>query len=212
MSPTGRRPEGVRKPADRRVARTRRSIDTAFLSLLQRRGYEAVGVSDIVREADVGLATFYEHYTSKDDLLRAQLRHVCTTMLRSGPDQPALLDATPLFAHVRDMPMLYRLVAGRGAAARSLRVLQEVMEERAASILAERLTAGASLCAPFTVPVACRLIVANLAALLAWWTENGMKETAGEMQALFRSCVGAMVDQAAPDRAIASASARCPTT
>lgn len=196
MSPTGRKREGVRKPVDRRVARTRRSIDVAFLALLQRRGYEAIGVSDIVREADVGRATFYEHYTSKDDLLRAQLRHVCTTMLRAGEDPPALLDATPLFAHVRDVPMLYRLVAGRSAAARSLRVLQQVMEERAASILAERLLEGASLRAPLTAPVACRLIVANLAALLAWWTENGMKETAGEMQALFGSCVSPMVAQA----------------
>ena len=205
MSHTGQQREGVRKPVDRRISRTRRSIDAAFLALLQRRGYEAVGVSDIAREADVGRATFYEHYTSKDDLLRAQLRHVCTTMLRGGRDQPALLDATPMFVHVRDVPMLYRLVAGRSAAARSLRVLQEVMEERAASILAERLTEDASLRAPLTEPIACRLIVANLTALLAWWTENGMKETAGEMQALFQSCVASMVAQRAPDRPIAPA-------
>jgi len=198
MSPTGRRREGVRNPVDRRISRTRRSIDAAFLALLQRRGYEAVGVSDIVREADVGRATFYEHYTSKDELLRAQLRHVSGAMLRAGPDQPVLLDATPLFLHIRDVPMLYRLVAGRSAGARSLRILQEVIEERTAAILAERLTAGASLRTPLTPPVASRLIVANLAALLAWWTENGMKETAGEMQALFQSCVGSMVQLTGP--------------
>ena len=155
-------------------------------------------MSDIVREADIGRATFYEHYTSKDDLLRVQLRRVSENMLRGGPDKPGLLDATPLFLHVRDVPMLYRLVAGRSAAARSLRILQEVMEERAAKVLAERLAAGASLRAPLTPPVASRLIVANLAALLAWWTENGMKETAGEMQALFQSCVGPMIVQTSP--------------
>jgi AcrR family transcriptional regulator len=196
MSLTRREREGVRKPTDRRVSRTRRSIDAAFLALLQRRGYEGVGVSDIVREADVGRATFYEHYRSKDDLLRAQLRHVSTTMLRSGPDKPGLVDARPLFMHVRDVPMLYRLVAGRSAAARSLRVLQEVLEERATAILAERLRESAYLRAPLTPPVASRLIVANLAALLAWWTENGMKEPADEMQALFQSGVDWMILQA----------------
>jgi AcrR family transcriptional regulator len=196
MSPSGRQREGVRKPVDRRISRTRRSIDEAFVALLQRRGYEAIGVSDIAREADVGRATFYEHYASKDDLLRAQLRHVSGATLRAGPDQQALLDATPLFLHVRDVPMLYRLVAGRSAAARSLRILQEVMEERAAALLAERLAGGMSLRAPLSPPVASRLIVANLAALLAWWTENGMKETASEMQALFQSCVGSMIVQA----------------
>ncbi len=180
---------------DRRVSRTRRSIDAAFLALLQTRGYDSVGVSDIVREADVGRATFYEHYNSKDDLLRAQLLRVCEAMLRGGSlmDPPGLLDAMPLFAHVRDVPVLYRLVAGRSAAARSLRILQEVMQERAAVLLAEAMGAGVSLRAPLTPPVATRLIVANLAALLAWWTENGMKETPGDMQALFQSCVGPMV-------------------
>ena len=171
----------------------------AFLALLQRRGYDAVGVSDIAREADVGRATFYEHYTSKDDLLRSQLRHLLAAMLRGGPSQPALLDAAPLFVHVREVPMLYRLVAGRSASTRSLRVLLEVMEERATAIVTERLAGGASLRAslraPLTAPVASRLIAANLVALLAWWTENGMKETADEMQALLQSCVGPMVVQ-----------------
>jgi AcrR family transcriptional regulator len=196
MSHTGRKHEGVRQPVDRRVSRTRRSIDTAFLALLQRRGYEAVGVSDIVREADVGRATFYEHYTSKDDLLRAQLRHVCTTTLRGGQDQTAPIDAAPLFVHVRDVPVLYRLVAGRSAASRSLRVLQGVLEERTTSILSELLAENSFLRAPLTEPVACRLIVANLTTLLAWWTENGMKETADEMQVLFQSCVMSMVVKA----------------
>jgi AcrR family transcriptional regulator len=193
MSTTGRPSEGVRESVDRRVSRTRRSIDDAFLALLLRRDYDAVGVSDIVREADVGRATFYEHYTSKDDLLRAQLRRVAASMLRARPDGPELLDATPLFVHVREVPLLYRLVAGRSAAARSLRVLQEVMEERATAILLEHLSAGASLPAPLTSPVAVRVIVANLCALLAWWAEQGMVATADEMQHLFRSCVGPML-------------------
>ncbi|MDY0748270.1 helix-turn-helix domain-containing protein [Paucibacter sp. R3-3] len=194
LSTSGRPRESVRKPVvDRRISRTRQSIDKAFLLLLQKRGYESVGVSDIVREANVGRATFYEHYTSKDELLRVQLRQVLGAMLRGGPDQPDLLDAMPLFAHVREVPMLYRLVAGRSAAARSLRIVQEVLEERAAEILTERLSAGWSLRAPLEPPIAARLIVANLAALLAWWTENGMKEPASEMQALFQSSVGSML-------------------
>jgi AcrR family transcriptional regulator len=189
MSTSGRPPQSVRKPADRRVSRTRRSIDEAFVALLERRGYEAVGVSDIVREADVGRATFYEHYTSKDDLLRAQLQRV-SSLLRAHPGRPEFLDATALFAHVRDVPLLYRLVAGRSAAARSLRILQEVLQERVAAVLDEHLVAGASLRAPLSRPIAARVIVADLAALLAWWTENGMAATADEMQRLFQACAG----------------------
>ncbi len=192
MSTSGRLPATVRKPDDRRVSRTRRSIDEAFLALLERRGYEAVAVSDIVRAADVGRATFYEHYASKDDLLRAQLRHV-STLLRTVGAPSGFLDATPLFAHVRDVPLLYRLIAGRSAAARSLRILQEVLQERVATVLDEHIAAGASLRAPLTAAVAARVIVAQLAALLAWWTDTGMAATADEMQQLFQACAAPLV-------------------
>ena len=192
MSTSGRPAESVRKPADRRVSRTRRSIDEAFLALLERRGYEAVGVSDIVREADVGRATFYEHYTSKDDLLRTQLQRVLS-LLRARPGHAGFLDATPLFAHVRDVPLLYRLVAGRSAAARSLRILQEVLQQRVAEVLDEHLATGAALRAPLTPAVAVRVIVADLAALLAWWTETGLAATPDEVQQLLQACVGAML-------------------
>jgi len=187
MSTTGRPSSPVRKLDDRRVARTRRSIDEAFLALLRTRGYESVGVSDIVREADVGRATFYEHYASKDELLRAQLQRVAT-LLRTRSGEPGQLDAAPLFAHVRDVPLLYRLVAGRSAAARSLRILQEVLQEHVASMLDEHVAAGGRMRAPLAPDVASRVIVAGLAALLAWWTERGMAETPDRMQHLFEAC------------------------
>ncbi len=189
---SGQAAPGVRKTDDRRVARTRRSIDGAFIELLKQRGYEAIGVSDIVREADVGRATFYEHYTSKDDLLRSQLRHV-SSLLRAAPSDAAALDATPLLAHVRDVPLLYRLVAGRTAAARTLRILQDVLEERAGELLDARLRAGAALREPLAPPVAARVIVASLCALLAWWVERGMPESPAELQCLFEACTGPMM-------------------
>jgi len=194
-SVSGQTAEDVRKPDDRRVSRTRRSIDVAFLQLLKQRGYDAVAVSDIVREADVGRATFYEHYTSKDDLLRSQMRHVSTLLRVTGASAP-VLDATPLLAHVRDVPLLYRLVAGRTAAARTLRILQDVLEERAAALLTDQLEAGIRLRDPLEPAVAARVIVGSLCALLSWWVERGMPETPAQVQQLFQACTGAMVEPA----------------
>ncbi|MGN6525653.1 MAG: TetR/AcrR family transcriptional regulator [Burkholderiaceae bacterium] len=201
MPATGHAREDVRDPADRRVSRTRRSIDEAFLALLQCRGYEAVGVSDIVREADVGRATFYEHYASKDDLLRAQLRQVAAATIRlrpAMPGKPDTLDATRLFAHVRDVPVLHRLIAGRSATARSLRVLQGVLEERVGALLAERLAAGGTLPAPWTPAPAARVVVAGLCALVAWWTEQGLAVAVDEVQAMFEASARPMLGTPAP--------------
>jgi hypothetical protein len=47
-------------------------------------------------------------------------------------------------------------------------------------------------------PIDHWVIVADLLALLAWWVESRMKETAGEMQALLQSCVSWMVLQPEP--------------
>ncbi|HEY1615002.1 MAG TPA: TetR/AcrR family transcriptional regulator [Rhizomicrobium sp.] len=58
---------------DRRIARTRQALMSAFVGEILARGYEAVSVEDIARRADVGRSTFYMHYKSKDDLLRESI-------------------------------------------------------------------------------------------------------------------------------------------
>ena len=58
---------------DRRAARTRRALHGALISLILRKGYDAITVQEIIDEADVGRATFYAHYRGKEDLLRGGL-------------------------------------------------------------------------------------------------------------------------------------------
>jgi AcrR family transcriptional regulator len=179
MTASGQLTEGVRQPVDRRAARTREAIDRAFLGELARHGYDAVSVSDIVREANVGRATFYEHFPSKDALLRAQLRRLLGDTLRPGAGDAGAVDASALFAHVRDVPILYRLIAGRSASARSMRVLCEALEERALQL--QGAATGPAVMPP---TAAARVWAATLCALLSWWSEQGMAASAGEMQAM----------------------------
>ena len=58
---------------DRRVARTRNALYDALVTLILRKGYEATTVQDLLDEANVGRATFYSHFTSKEDLLARSL-------------------------------------------------------------------------------------------------------------------------------------------
>jgi AcrR family transcriptional regulator len=58
------------KKPDRRTERTRHALMTAFVNLVLSRGYESLGVEDIVDAANVGRSTFYLHYKSKEHLLR----------------------------------------------------------------------------------------------------------------------------------------------
>ena len=54
---------------DRRQQKTRKAIFNAFTILLSNRSYNKITVSDILEKADVGRATFYSHFETKDSLL-----------------------------------------------------------------------------------------------------------------------------------------------
>ncbi len=64
--------------SDMRVLRTRRLLREAFINLVITQGYEAVAVTDITREAQVGHKTFYRHYRDKEDLLYTILSEIIT--------------------------------------------------------------------------------------------------------------------------------------
>jgi AcrR family transcriptional regulator len=58
---------------DRRTARTRQALISAFVGEVLSRNYDEISVEDIVKRADIGRSTFYMHYRSKDDLMRESI-------------------------------------------------------------------------------------------------------------------------------------------
>ena len=55
---------------DRRQKKTRAAIFNAFCSLLSKKHYNSITVGEIIQLADVGRATFYAHFETKDFLLK----------------------------------------------------------------------------------------------------------------------------------------------
>jgi AcrR family transcriptional regulator len=50
---------------DRRVRKTQKAIIDAFLSLLDKKGFEQITINDIAEKADVNRSTIYFHYADK---------------------------------------------------------------------------------------------------------------------------------------------------
>jgi len=58
---------------DRRQRKTREAVLNAFIELLLKKQYNKITVGEIIEKADVGRATFYAHFETKDFLLKELL-------------------------------------------------------------------------------------------------------------------------------------------
>jgi AcrR family transcriptional regulator len=121
---------------DRRVRRTRASLQRALIELVAEQDLSEIGVADVVDRADVSRSTFYDHYQDVhelaedacasmiDDLL-ASLTAVDPAPAKSSDPQsdpsPAL---TAFFTHFAEHAALYRSLLGPTGSARVIEHLR----------------------------------------------------------------------------------------
>jgi AcrR family transcriptional regulator len=115
---------------DRRVERTREALFGAFYGLVVSMSYDQLKVEDILRRAGVGRSTFYEHFSSKDELLAASVRTPFATLADAVRERDNTADLAMILEHFWEhravAPSLFRGPAHQVCVG----ALQALIEER----------------------------------------------------------------------------------
>ncbi|CAN7384980.1 TetR/AcrR family transcriptional regulator [Pararhizobium sp. LjRoot235] len=175
---------------DRRVARTRRSLHQALISLILAKGYDPITVEEICEAANVGRSTFYLHYTSKDDLKRSGLdslrRHLDATARAAQSERGSRRFGFSLamFEHAREHVDLYRALAGSRGGAVALGTIRQILSD----LVRDELAADGDRGSPDAIPreLVAQYVVGAYMAVLTWWLDGGTKLPPDRIDAIFR--------------------------
>ncbi len=171
---------------DRRVRRTQQLLAKALIALTLEKGYEAVTIRDITEYADVGYATFFRHYTSKDALLR-DVSDVVLAELKALLPISSSMDSTaigkPLFLYVQEHANIIRvLLSSRGTSS----LVQHIIEMTTQDVL-DKNTPLADSVVP--VEIAAYHLITSSIALIQWWLDHDMPYTPERMGSIYHTLI-----------------------
>jgi len=172
---------------DRRVRRSKRDLAAALLELTAERPYASIQVHDITERADVGYATFYRHYASKDDLMLSIFDEITSELEDAASESGTVFfreEGRLLFTHVQKYEGFYRSLLANPDLARQLKKLlaQRIIRHmRGEAVPADR--------AAFPIDLAANHIVAALIGLIEWWLEKDQQPTIEAMAGIYERLI-----------------------
>ncbi len=182
---------------DRRQKKTREAIFKAFIELLSKKHYEKITVGEIIESANVGRATFYAHFETKDFLLKELCEelfcHVFDTAVggREGHEHIFSCDAIGsvilhLFKHFEKNDNHILELLADDSNELFLRYFKENL-----SRLIQREAELFEVRKPKEIPSNFWLnhLSSTFVETVKWWVKNGRKESAEELSEYFTAVI-----------------------
>nr|WP_246780221.1 TetR/AcrR family transcriptional regulator [Rhizobium ruizarguesonis] len=155
------------------------------------KGYAAVTVEDICRQANVGRSTFYTHYPDKDCLRKAAIdEHLKPLQTRdtgrcSQPDTHGFSFSRSVFEHALATRAMHRALLG-GSKRETPEEIRDWISQQIRSELADlsgHRESGTEL------EIATRFVVGALLEVMHWWLDRDTDITPAEIDRMFQQMV-----------------------
>ncbi|WP_295094456.1 TetR/AcrR family transcriptional regulator [Ruminococcus sp.] len=176
---------------DRRQRRTRNAIFEAFSVLLENKSYSSMTVQDIIDRADIGRSTFYAHFETKDELLKALCNdifdHVFSAEIMSEEkhdfsNHSSFRDRiTHILYHLQEKQQSIRGLFNGECGEIFLRYLKEYLYQ----VFNEHITIKDDVPHDYALDLA----VSSFAETVRWWLKGHSDYTPEQMTAYFFRCI-----------------------
>lgn len=188
---------------DRRQRKSREAIFAAFSELMSAKHYTQITVGEIIEAADVGRATFYAHFETKDYLLKEMCEelfcHIFDAVKGSTAGHRHIFDCDApdsaflhLFQHMsRNDHHILDLLSGSNND-----VFLRYFKAGLVQLIEKRLEEGAMKETEVPLSFLVNHIAGSFVETLRWWMENKRRETPEEITRYFMLALPAAVQQA----------------
>lgn len=186
---------------DRRQRKTREAIFNAFTRLLERRAYSQITVQEIIDEADIGRATFYAHFETKDFLLKELCEELFDHIIDTAMGHPHMHsryscgDPTDsvflhLIHHLRENDRNILALLSSQNNDIFLRYFKTDLKKLIKMRFAEQ---GSLKNAELPEDYIVNHISTSFVETVGWWLRNGMKETPEQLAGYFETVIASVI-------------------
>src|SRR5258705_9548307 len=103
---------------DARVKRTKVALGDALVTLMQEKPFDSITVQDVLDRAHVSRATFYTHYSDKDDLLMSDAEEfsgmISNALSDHNDKSDRVFPVKEFFQHVSQMSTFVKALSTAG--------------------------------------------------------------------------------------------------
>lgn len=178
---------------DRRITRSKKALRKALIELMEQKGFDAITVNDLCSAADLNRGTFYNHFSSKEELLasfedeimaelaaiQAKMEHLSIKdVLAVGIAKKPLPLLVELFDYLRcQAPFLHAVLGPGGDVRFGPRLRDSVCAHLIQGVLHEKYRTSTDVFVDYYVA----FYASAYLGVITRWIETGMKESSQQM-------------------------------